>query len=238
MPSFGGWNIISMPTDPAAPKSIEWQLSDVIGSNRSPFTLQQQVYDWGQAILRASLSYQPMLPPQSAAWEAFLMNCQGINNVFLFGDPLRLAPINAGATGGTVTGSGQTGGRVGDDLVPRAFDCRDKVTRRLRPSEIFIVLPQGANLSGRPGREDDQRRGEEPGSTSVWSAAVARPSIRAMLSRSSRMISSPDTNSPASASASLSASAASSSALLGKGGFQSAGCLWRGVSSMRPKIGL
>jgi hypothetical protein len=64
------------------------------------------------------------------------------------------------------TGSGQTGGRVGGDLVPRAFDCRDKITRRLRPSELLIVLPQGANLSGRTGREDSQRRGEEPGSMS------------------------------------------------------------------------
>jgi len=132
--------------------------------------------------------------------------------------------------------SGRKGKRAdrrpgGGDLVPRGFYCRDEVTRCLRPVELLMVLPQGANLSDRAGREDDQRRGEEPGFTSARSGATARCSIRAMLSHSSRMISSPDTNRPASAS--LSASAASSSASLGMGGR-----LWWGVSSMRAKIGL
>jgi hypothetical protein len=125
--------------------------------------------------------------------------------------------------------SGRKGKRAnrrlgGGDLVLRAFDCRDEVACRLGPVELLIVLLQGA--SGRSGREDDQRRGEEPGLTSARPAATTRTSIRAMLSRSSRMISSPDTNSPASVSDSLC-----------MGGFWSAGRLWWGVSSMRCEIG-
>jgi hypothetical protein len=65
------------------------------------------------------------------------------------------------------TGSGQTGVRVGGDLLPRAFDGCDKVARRFRPTARLLVLPQGADLSGRARRENDQRRRGEPGSTSA-----------------------------------------------------------------------
>ena len=103
MSTFNGWNVISIPTSPSAPKSMEWMLSDVQGSVKSPFSLQQQIFSWSQAVLAVSLSYQPMLPPQAAAWEAFLMNCYGIGSVFMFGDPLRLTPQTPGATGGTAS---------------------------------------------------------------------------------------------------------------------------------------
>lgn len=109
MSTFNGWTIVTLPTDPACPRSIEWTLGDTVGANRSPFSLQQQLYNWNASILRASLSYQPMKNAQALAWIAFLMSLQGVSNIFQFGDPLNLGPQNPGATAGTVTGSGQTG---------------------------------------------------------------------------------------------------------------------------------
>ena len=109
MGSFNGWPIVSFPYDPPAPRSVEWELGDTVGSARSPFSLQQQIQNWGASILKASVSYPVMTPLQARAWMAFLASTQGIANVFLFGDPKNTAPQNPLATGGTVTGSAQTG---------------------------------------------------------------------------------------------------------------------------------
>lgn len=109
MSTFNDWTIVTLPAFPAAPKSIEWSLGDTVAASRSPFSLQQQIYNWGASILRASLSYQPMNNAQARSWVAFLMSLQGIANIFQFGDPLNTAPQNPGAVAGSVTGSGQTG---------------------------------------------------------------------------------------------------------------------------------
>lgn len=109
MSTFNGWTVVDLPGFPAAPKSIEWMLGDTVAAARSPFSRQQQIYNWGASILGASLSYQPMKNSEALPWIAFLMSLQGIAGVFLFGDPLNTGPQNPGASGGTVSGSGQTG---------------------------------------------------------------------------------------------------------------------------------
>jgi hypothetical protein len=109
MSTFNGWTIVPLPAYPPCPKSIEWQLDEVVGAARSPFSQQLQTMDWGQSVLRASLSYPFMPPTIVKPWKPFLMLLRGKLNVFQFGDPLNVGPQNAGATAGTVTGSGQTG---------------------------------------------------------------------------------------------------------------------------------
>ncbi len=84
-------------------------LGDTVAAARSPFSQQQQLHNWGASILRASLSYPFMTKLYARPWVAFLMSLQGISNVFLFGDPLNQGPANGAASGGTVTGGGQTG---------------------------------------------------------------------------------------------------------------------------------
>lgn len=101
--------VIAMPTVPAAPKSIEWNVVNAVAAAQSPFSLQKQVADWGGATLQASLSYAPMNPQEAAPWEAFLMALRGGVNTFLFGDPLREAPQNPSANAGVVSAAGQTG---------------------------------------------------------------------------------------------------------------------------------
>lgn len=108
MSTFNGWTIYTMPSSPV-PRSIEWSMTDVVGSARNPFSLRQQTYNWSSGILRASVSFAPMLKPQSLAWTSFLMSVQGISGVFLFGDPLNVGPQNGAASAGAVSGAGQTG---------------------------------------------------------------------------------------------------------------------------------
>jgi hypothetical protein len=108
MSSFNGWTIVTPPATPV-PRSIEWMLGDTVAANRSPFSQQQQIYNWGASILRASVSYPAMLKTEGQPWAAFLASLQGIANIFQFGDPLNTAPQNVGVTPGAVSGGGQVG---------------------------------------------------------------------------------------------------------------------------------
>jgi len=110
MSTFNGWTIVPLPASPSSPKSIEWALADTVGASRNPFSVgQQQTYNWASSAIRASVSYPPMPNAQALPWIVFLMSLQGIANVFSIGDPLNVGPQNLSASGGTVTGSGQTG---------------------------------------------------------------------------------------------------------------------------------
>lgn len=109
MSTFNGWPVITLPTTPAAPRSVEWNMREAVAASQSPFSFQRQVHDWGAGILRASLSYAAMRTEEARPWKAFLMAARGSLAVFEFGDPLHAAPQNPGATAGAVSGSGQTG---------------------------------------------------------------------------------------------------------------------------------
>lgn len=108
-----GWNLITLPTSPLAPASIDFSATDIIAVSSNPFTGQQQTYDWGGALLEASVSMPPLTHIQAQTWIAFLLSLKGTANVFQFGDPLARNP-QAGVVGGTtvVNGAGQTGRRL------------------------------------------------------------------------------------------------------------------------------
>jgi hypothetical protein len=109
MPTFNGWNIISMPTTPSAPQTIDFTPIDIAALSISPFTGQQQVQDWQQGWLEASVSMPPMAPLHARAWVAFLKGLRGQVNVFQLGDPLAVAPQGSGAGTPVVNGAGQKG---------------------------------------------------------------------------------------------------------------------------------
>ncbi len=109
MPTFNGWNIISMPTTPSAPQTIDFTATDIVALSISPFTGQQQVQDWQQGWLEASVSLPPLTHAQAQAWIAFLMALRGQANVFQLGDPLAVAPQGSGAGAPTVNVGAQAG---------------------------------------------------------------------------------------------------------------------------------
>lgn len=109
MPTFNGWNIISLPTTPAAPATVEFTATDIVAMSISPFTGQQQVQDWQQGWIEASVSYPPLTHAQAQPWIAFMMGLRGQANVFQLGDPLAVAPRGSGAGTPLVNGASQSG---------------------------------------------------------------------------------------------------------------------------------
>jgi hypothetical protein len=109
MPTFNGWPIISLPTTPSAPATIDFTANDIVAMSISPFTGQQQVQDWQQGMLEASVSMPPLAPLHARAWVAFLKGLRGQANVFQLGDPLAVAPQGSGAGTPLVNGAGQKG---------------------------------------------------------------------------------------------------------------------------------
>ena len=108
MATFNGWQIVIMPSFPA-PAGIAWSKVSAVGIRVSGYTGQQQVYDWQNSWMKASLSMPPMRPALAMQWIGFLSACQGVANVFQFGDPLALAPRGTGSGTPVVDGAGQNG---------------------------------------------------------------------------------------------------------------------------------
>jgi hypothetical protein len=106
--TFLGWTIVPMPATPVA-RTIDWTANDMVSVNTSPFTGQQQVQNWGNSLMEASVTMPVMADADARKWIAWLMACQGIAGVFAFGDPLATAPLGSGGGTPIVSGSGQTG---------------------------------------------------------------------------------------------------------------------------------
>jgi hypothetical protein len=109
MPTFNGWEIISLPTTPAAPATVEFTAQDVVAVSISPFSGQQQTQDWQASYLEASISMPALTHAQAQQWIAFLMSLRGQANVFQFGDPLAAVPRGSALGTPLVDGAGQTG---------------------------------------------------------------------------------------------------------------------------------
>ncbi len=111
MATFGttGWPIVPMPSYPS-PASLEFMDNDVVAAAESIFTGQQQIQSWEASWMEASVQMPPMSPATFAPWQAWIRQLQGIQGVFLIGDPIRgKAPYGTGAGTPVVSGSNQTG---------------------------------------------------------------------------------------------------------------------------------
>jgi|TARA_R100001510_G_scaffold57340_1_gene65077 hypothetical protein len=87
---------LTLPTAPAFSKA-RWTLKRATAMSESPFTGQQQVFDYGYALWTATLTLPPMMREQAANWEAFMMKLHGRKGTFLLGDP-DAKTIQGGAT--------------------------------------------------------------------------------------------------------------------------------------------
>jgi hypothetical protein len=108
MATFNGYTIVPVPSVPGA-RSIEFTATDAVGAVVSPFTGQQQIQSWQAGWLGATVSMPPMKDAQARAWVAFLLSCNGVENIFQLGDPMRKAPLGSGAGAPEVNGADQTG---------------------------------------------------------------------------------------------------------------------------------
>ena len=95
---------LTLPSAPAFQKA-RWSLKRVTAVSESPFTGQQQVYDYGYAPWTATLSLPPMLRADAANWEAFMMKLHGRVGTFLLFDPDAKAPQGGVTTSATLEGA-------------------------------------------------------------------------------------------------------------------------------------
>lgn len=87
-------------------ESISFNAVDTTVVTTSPFTLQQQVLDWGGQRWELSASIPTVRRDLSADWKAFLISLRGHNGTFLMGDPDYVVPRGTARSGNV---SGTTG---------------------------------------------------------------------------------------------------------------------------------
>lgn len=101
MATYLGRTIVTIPSYPPAPQSVEPTLVNIVAENVSPFTGQQQIYSWGagSAAYRAMrVNWPPMTYANFQNWIAFLQSLNGIANVFQFGSAVCAAyPLDFGS---------------------------------------------------------------------------------------------------------------------------------------------
>lgn len=95
---------LTLPSAPAFQKA-SWSLKRVTAMSESPFTGQQQVFDYGFALWQATLTLPPMLRPEAALWEAFMMKLHGRLGTFLLFDPDAKTPQGGVNTTATLEGA-------------------------------------------------------------------------------------------------------------------------------------
>ena len=108
MSTLDGWTLVTPPSVPP-PRTMEITANDTVATSLSPFTAQQQIYDWQAGWMEATISLPPMKRALAEPWIAFLMALHGQANVFQFGDPSATAPRGSAAGSPLVNGAGQTG---------------------------------------------------------------------------------------------------------------------------------
>jgi hypothetical protein len=90
--TFNGLNVISTPASPA-PSSLVFTNTDFSAPANNPFSGSQQIVDWQASMLSASVQLPPMSSDGGGDdWSAFLMECRGMVNAFLIGDPTKKTP--------------------------------------------------------------------------------------------------------------------------------------------------
>lgn len=100
---------LTHPTSPGFSRA-SFMPRSVVGMSQSPFTLQQQVYDWNAAIWVVQLDLPQMRRAQAEDWVGFLLSLRGRKGTFYLGDPD--AKIPRGIATGTAVVSGTNAARA------------------------------------------------------------------------------------------------------------------------------
>lgn len=93
---------LTMPVTPA-PVASRFAIRRAVAMAQSPFTGQQQVYEWPMALWVAEIKLPPMKRETAAAWQSFFMQLHGRRGTFLLGDPDAKNPRGAISLSATPT---------------------------------------------------------------------------------------------------------------------------------------
>ena len=87
-------SVITIPSFPPAPQSIEFDQTDFVAMTISPFTGQQQIQDWQANIMGLRVIMPPMTYTTAQPWIAFLRSLVGMANTFQFSSAFTAAYAN------------------------------------------------------------------------------------------------------------------------------------------------
>ena len=91
MPTYNGWTVVTIPSTPPAPRDVEFTQMHTTALNRSPFTGQQQVQDWGGAWMEAVVTLPSLSDATAQAWITFFRALKGQACVFQFTSAMQAA---------------------------------------------------------------------------------------------------------------------------------------------------
>lgn len=99
-------SVVSLPTSPGL-RTVEFAFNETVSTVKSIFTGQMQAQRWpGADWISGTVTLPPLTQTQADQWISTLMECRGMTNAFLLGDPLKKAPrgaaLGAPAADGTV----------------------------------------------------------------------------------------------------------------------------------------
>ncbi|ADW69020.1 hypothetical protein [Granulicella tundricola] len=163
-------SIVASPTCIAL-RSIELSGSDSVAIVTSPFSGQTQAQQWpGADWWSGTATLPPLTQDQADEWLSFLMECRGMTNPFLMGDPLKSSPRGSvtSASVPVVDMSVTTLNQVGNQVLytkgwlPNAFSlllpgdylqigyrlhrCLDRVNSDANGKASFSIFPSLRDL--------------------------------------------------------------------------------------------
>lgn len=95
------------------PARIRWIADEVVGESVSPFTLNEQLYDWNAARLGFHASFPPCVRADAEELVAHLLALAGRAGTFLYWPPANRSPRGSGASDSPVVmGSGTARART------------------------------------------------------------------------------------------------------------------------------
>jgi hypothetical protein len=103
---------LDMPSNPTGYRSIQQvklRGRPITGLTESPFTYQQQTFEYPGARWEADVVLFPMQRSQAADWIAFLLSLNGRSGTFYLGDPDAAAPQGRADATGEVDDADQSG---------------------------------------------------------------------------------------------------------------------------------
>lgn len=131
-----GSNSITVVSLPASPGlgSVEFSSTDAVAIVTSPFTGQTQAQQWlGADSLSGTCTLPSLTQDQADNWISFLMECRGMANAFMLGDPLKTTP--RGAVSGLPVVD------VAGAASPMTPGGQSLYVRGLTPSRARVLLP-------------------------------------------------------------------------------------------------
>lgn len=117
----------AMPIDVIGLGEITLGAGQSAAISKSPYTNDQQVFDYNADMWTLSVSLPPLKRDLAEPWIAFLLRCRGVINTFTIGDPNCATPQGAWRDTDTISASGTVGGRSITVATTAGFKAGDYI---------------------------------------------------------------------------------------------------------------